>query len=68
MNNIKNTWKGIKSIRAIKNLSSDIPKNLPSNGSTIQTKQKFQMSLTIILQKLLKKNKRKHQSLTQTFH
>ena len=35
MNNIKNTWKGIKSIITIKNLSSDIPTSLSSNGSTI---------------------------------
>ena len=35
MNNIKNTWKGIKSIITIKNLSSDIPTSLYSNGSTI---------------------------------
>ena len=35
MNNIKNTWKGIKSIITIKNLSSDIPKSLSSNRSTI---------------------------------
>ena len=35
MNNIKNTWKGIKSIINIKNLSSDISKSLSSNGSTI---------------------------------
>ena len=35
MNNIKNTWKGIKSIITIKNLFSDIPKSLSSNGSTI---------------------------------
>ena len=27
MNNIKNTWKGIRSIITIKNLSSDIPKS-----------------------------------------
>ena len=26
MSNIKNTWKGIKSIKTIKNLLSDIPK------------------------------------------
>ena len=31
----QNTWKGIKSIITIKNLSSDIPKSLSSNGSTI---------------------------------
>ena len=35
MDNIKNTWKGIKSIITIKNLSSDILKGLSSNGSTI---------------------------------
>ena len=35
MNNIKNTWKGIKSIITIKNLSSDIPKSVSSNGPTI---------------------------------
>ena len=28
MNNIKNTWKGIKSIITIKNLSSDIPQSI----------------------------------------
>ena len=36
MNNIKNTWKGIKSIITIKNLSSDIPKSLSSSGFTIK--------------------------------
>ena len=36
MNNIKNTWKGIKSILTIKNISSDFPKCLSSNGSTNQ--------------------------------
>ena len=35
MNNIKKAWKGIKSIITIKNLSTDIPKILSSNGSTI---------------------------------
>ena len=34
MSNIKNTWKGIKSILTIKNTSSDLPKCLSSNGST----------------------------------
>ena len=38
MNNIKNTWKRIKSIITIKNLSSDIPKSLSCNGSTITNK------------------------------
>ena len=33
MNNIKNTWKWIKSILTIKNKSSDFPKCLSSNGS-----------------------------------
>ena len=27
MNNVKNNWKGIKSIITIKNISSDIPKS-----------------------------------------
>ena len=35
MNTIKNTWKEIKSIITIKNLSSDISKSSSSNGSTI---------------------------------
>ena len=34
MNNIKSTWKGIKSIITIKNTSSDFPKYLSSNGYT----------------------------------
>ena len=38
MNNIKNTWKGIKSITTIENLSSDIPKSLSHNGLTITNK------------------------------
>ena len=38
MNNIKNTWKGIKSFITIKNLSSDIPKSLCCNGLIITNK------------------------------
>ena len=38
MNNIKNTWKGIKSIITINNLSSDTPKSLSCNGATITNK------------------------------
>ena len=38
MNNIKNTCRGITSLITVKNISSDIPKNLPSNGSTINNK------------------------------
>ena len=38
MNNTKNTWKGIKSIITIKNLSSDITKSLSDNGLTITNK------------------------------
>ena len=34
MNNIKNNWKGIKSMIAIIKIFSDIPKSLSSNGST----------------------------------
>ena len=40
MNNIKNTWKEIKSVITIKNLSSDIPKSLSSNGYTITNQVK----------------------------
>ena len=36
MNNIKNTWKGIKFAITFKNLPSDIPKSLSSSGSTIK--------------------------------
>ena len=32
MNNIKNTWKGIKPITTIKNTSSDVPNCLSFNG------------------------------------
>ena len=38
MSNIKNTWKGVKSIIAIKNLSSNVTKSLSCNGSTITNK------------------------------
>ena len=34
MNNIKNNWKGIKSMIAIIKIFYDIPKSLSSNGST----------------------------------
>ena len=58
MNDIKSTWKGIKSIITIKSFYSDIPKSLFCNGSTITIKVEFQISLTIILQQLLKKQKK----------
>ena len=38
MNSIKNTWKGIKSIIIIKNLSSDIPKDYLPMVPPSQTK------------------------------
>ena len=41
MNNIKNTGKEIKSIMTIKNLCSDIAKNLSFRGSTITRKVKI---------------------------
>ena len=34
-NGIKNTWKGLKSILNIKNISADIPKSLTVDGTTI---------------------------------
>ena len=57
MNNIKNTWKGIKSIIAIKNRSSDIPKSLSYNGSTIANKVEILNIFKNFLQQLLKKQK-----------
>ena len=63
MSNMKNTWKGIKSILTINNIYSDFPKCLSSNGCTkclssnISTKLKYQLSLIIILHQLLKKQK-----------
>ena len=35
MISIENTWKGIKSIITLKNISSDIPKSLSFSGSNI---------------------------------
>ena len=34
-NSIKNTWKGIKSIINVKNISADVPKSLTVDGTTI---------------------------------
>ena len=34
-NSIKNTWKGLKSILNIKNISAEIPKTLTVDGTTI---------------------------------
>ena len=58
MNNIKNTWKEIKSIITIKNLLSDIPKSLSYNGLTITNKVEISSIFTIILQQLLRKQKK----------
>ena len=33
--NIKDSWKGLKSIATIKNISTDIPKNLFVSGTSI---------------------------------
>ena len=57
MNNLKNSWKGIKSIIAIKNRSSDIPKSLSYNGSTITNKVEILNIFKNFLQQLLKKQK-----------
>ena len=35
MDNIRNIWKEIKSMMTVKNISSNIPKSLTFNGSTI---------------------------------
>ena len=55
---LKILGKGIKCIITIKNLSSDIPKSYLTMVPLSQTKEKFQMSLTIILQRLLEKQKK----------
>ena len=34
-NNIKNTWKGIKSLNTIKNISTSIPRTLNHNDKTV---------------------------------
>ena len=63
-NNIKNTWKGIKSIITIKNLSSDIPKTLSCNGLTITNKVEISNIFNNYLATIAEKIKRKYQSLT----
>ena len=40
-NSIKNTWKGLKSILNIKNISAEIPKTLTVDGTTISNPMKF---------------------------
>ena len=64
MNNIKNTWKGIKSFINIKSLSSDIPIRLSYNGSTITNKVEISNIFNNYFATIAEKTKG---SLTQTF-
>ena len=41
MNSVKDTWKGIKSILNIKNISTEIPKTLTVDGTTISNPMEF---------------------------
>ena len=68
MNNIKNTWKGIKSILSIKNISSDFPKCLSSNGSTITNQVEISNTYDNYFASIAEKIKVNiYQLLTQTF-
>ena len=52
---MKNTWKGIKNIITLNNLSSDAPRTLSVNDVTIMTLVVLPTSLTIISVQLRKK-------------
>ena len=52
-NSIKNTWKGLKSILNIKDISADIPKTFTVDGTTIFNPMEI-FSTTIFLEFLLK--------------
>ena len=56
-NNMKNTWKGIKNIITLNNLSSDAPRTLSVNDVTIMTLVVLPTSLTIISVQLRKKQR-----------
>ena len=66
MKNIKRTWKGIKSIITITNLSSDIPNSLSCNVSTIINQLEISNVFNNYFATIAKKTK-KYQSLTQTY-
>ena len=67
MNNTKNTWNRIKSIITIRNLPSDIPKSISSNGLTITNQVEISNVFKNYFATIHEKNKRKYQSLAQTF-
>ena len=58
MKNIKSTWKGIKSIITITNLSSDIPNSLSCNGSTIINQLEISNVFNNYFATIAKKNKK----------
>ena len=57
MNNIKNTWKGVKSIITIKNLYSDNPKSLLCNGLSITNKAEISNSFNNYFATIAEKTK-----------
>ena len=63
MNNIKNTWKGIKSILTIKNTSSDFPKCLSSNGSTFTNQVEISNIFNNYFASIAEKIKKKIQNM-----
>ena len=62
-NNMKNTWKGIKNIITLNNLSFDVPRTFSVNVTITNPCDIANTSLTII-SLLLPKNKGKHQLLS----
>ena len=55
--NIKNIWKGLKSILIIKNISADIPKSLTVDSTTVSNLMVISnISTTIFLQLLIKRS------------
>ena len=55
--NIKNIWKGLKSILIIKNISADIPKSLTVDSTTVSNLMAISnISTTIFLQLLIKRS------------
>ena len=68
MNNIKNKWKGIKSILTIKNISSDFPKCLSPNCSTITNEVEISNTYNNYFASIAEKAKVNiYPLLTQTF-
>ena len=67
MNDIKNTWKGIKPILTIKNASSDFPKCLYSNGPKFTNQVEISKIFSNYFASIAEKSKNKCQLLIETF-